>query len=49
MIGERFMNPEHAALWTLVDSVEEVLDTIRSTPLWDAQARRLAVAKMPAG
>jgi uncharacterized protein (TIGR00730 family) len=48
MIGERFMNPEHAALWTLVESVEGVLDAIRTTPLWDAQARRLAVAKMPA-
>jgi uncharacterized protein (TIGR00730 family) len=32
VIAERFMNPEHAAMWSLVDRVEDVLPTIRDTP-----------------
>lgn len=45
MIAERFMNPEHAAMWQLVDDVDAVLPTIRDTPDWDAQARRYAVVQ----
>ncbi len=44
-IGERFMNPEHRAMWTLVDSVEDVLPTIESTPRWREDAREYAVPR----
>lgn len=38
-IAQRFMNPQHRALWTSVASVADVLPTIRATPDWDAAAR----------
>ena len=41
-IEQRFMNPQHRALWTRVDRVDEVLPTIRATPDWDADARNYA-------
>ena len=41
-IEQRFMNPQHRALWTRVDRVDEVLPTIRATPDWDAYARNYA-------
>jgi uncharacterized protein (TIGR00730 family) len=41
-IEQRFMNPQHRALWTRVDRVDEVLPTIRATPDWDANARSYA-------
>ncbi|MEO6688968.1 MAG: TIGR00730 family Rossman fold protein [Dokdonella sp.] len=41
-IEQRFMNPQHRALWTRVDRVEDVLPTIRATPDWDADARSYA-------
>src|SRR5574337_261440 len=31
VIGERFMNPEHAAMWSLVDAPEQVLPRIMTT------------------
>ena len=45
VIGERFMNPEHAAMWSLVDRVEEVLPTIAATPRWREDARDYAVVR----
>jgi uncharacterized protein (TIGR00730 family) len=42
VIAERFMNPEHAAMWSLVDRPEDVLPTIRATPRWREDARDLA-------
>ena len=45
VIGERFMNPEHAAMWSLVDSPEAVLPAIRSTPKWREDAREYAVVR----
>jgi len=45
VIGERFMNPEHAAMWSLVNSPEEVLPAIRATPRWDEHARDYAVVR----
>ena len=41
-IEQRFMNPQHRALWTRVDRVDQVLPTIRATPDWDANARSYA-------
>ena len=45
VIAERFMNPEHAAMWQLVDRVEDVLPTIAATPRWREDARNYAVVR----
>jgi len=45
VIGERFMNPEHAAMWSLVNTPEEVLPAIRATPKWREDARDYAVVR----
>lgn len=45
VIAERFMNREHAAMWSLVDSPEDVLERIRSTPRWREDARDYAVVR----
>jgi len=45
VIGERFMNSEHAAMWSLVDAPEEVLPRIRATPKWREDAREYAVVR----
>jgi len=45
VIGERFMNPEHEAMWSLVDTPEDVLPRIRATPRWRDDARDLAVVR----
>ncbi|MCK9538141.1 TIGR00730 family Rossman fold protein [Dokdonella sp.] len=42
---ERFINREHLGMWRLVDTVEEVLPTIRATPPWNADARSYAVVR----
>ena len=44
-IEQRFMNPQHRALWTSVARVEDVLPTIRATPDWDATARSYAAVR----
>lgn len=45
VIGNRFMNPEHAAMWSLVDEPEDVLPRIRATPRWREDARAVAVLR----
>jgi uncharacterized protein (TIGR00730 family) len=45
VIGQRFMNPEHRDLWTLVEHVGDVLPTIRSLPDWREDARDYAVVR----
>lgn len=45
VIAERFMNPEHEAMWSLVDRVEDVLPTILATPRWREDARDYAVVR----
>ncbi len=44
-IAERFMNPEHAAMWSMVERPEDVLPEIRGTPRWHEDARQFAVAR----
>ena len=41
-IDERMMNPEHADMWSLVDTADEVLARIRATPRWRDDARQMA-------
>lgn len=45
LIAERFMNPEHAAMWQLVAEPERVLSAIREAPQWSEQARDFAVVR----
>jgi uncharacterized protein (TIGR00730 family) len=45
VIAERFMNPEHAAMWSMVSQVDEVLPRIRATPRWAEDARNYAVVR----
>jgi uncharacterized protein (TIGR00730 family) len=45
VIGERFMNPEHAAMWSLVDEPDQVLPRIKATPKWREDARDYAVVR----
>lgn len=45
VIGQRFMNPEHAAMWTRVAGPNGVLPAIRSAPKWHENARELAAVR----
>jgi uncharacterized protein (TIGR00730 family) len=45
VIDERFMNPEHELMWSLVESPDDVLPRIRSTPKWREDARDYAVVR----
>lgn len=45
VIAEKFMNTEHAAMWSLVDEVADVLPVIRATPAWREDARDYAVVR----
>jgi uncharacterized protein (TIGR00730 family) len=45
MIEQRFMNPQHREMWTVVDTVDEVLPAIRAAPRWREDARNYAVVR----
>jgi hypothetical protein len=45
VIGERFMNPEHEQMWSMVDTPEEVLPRIVATPKWREDALDYAVVR----
>lgn len=45
VIAERFMNPEHIDMWSLVDDVDDVLPRIRSTPRWHEDALKFAAVR----
>jgi uncharacterized protein (TIGR00730 family) len=45
VIGEKFMNPGHADMWSLVDSPDDVLAKIRATPRWREDARNYAAVR----
>ena len=44
-IDERFMNPEHAQMWSVVERPLDVLPAIHATPRWHDNARDFAVAR----
>ncbi len=44
-IEQRFMNPEHAKMWSLAATPEDVLPAIAHAPMWDAHARERAVVR----
>ena len=41
-IEQRFMDPRHAEMWSVVDSPAQVLDAIRSAPPWRPENRSFA-------
>ena len=41
-IEQRFMDPRHAMMWSLVDRPDQVLDAIRQAPPWDPENRSFA-------
>jgi uncharacterized protein (TIGR00730 family) len=41
-IESRFMDPRHAAMWSVVDEPHQVLDAIRHAPPWSAENRAFA-------
>jgi len=41
-ISEKFMDPRHERMWTVVDSPDQVLAAITSAASWDKHARRFA-------
>lgn len=45
VIEQKFMNPEHIGMWSLVDEVERVLPEIAATPRWREDARDYAVVR----
>lgn len=45
VIDERFLNPEHAQMWSLVDAPEQVLPAIAATPPWREDARDYAIVR----
>jgi hypothetical protein len=44
-IRQRFMDERHLAMWRMANSPEDVLETIRNSPLWSAAAREFAALK----
>jgi uncharacterized protein (TIGR00730 family) len=45
VIAERFLNPEHRAMWSLVDGPSQVLTAIGDAPPWARNAREFAAVK----
>ncbi|HEY9112726.1 MAG TPA: TIGR00730 family Rossman fold protein [Rhodanobacteraceae bacterium] len=45
VIAQRFMNAEHALMWSRVAEPEAVLSAIRHAPKWDTDARDRAVVR----
>ena len=45
MIEQRFMNPRHRDMWSLVDRVDDVMPAIRNAPTWREDARNYAVVR----
>ncbi len=41
-IERRFMDERHAAMWSVVDTPEQVLDAIHAAPVWPHENRRFA-------
>ena len=45
VIDKKFLNPEHADMWSLVGAPGEVLPRIRATPRWRSDARDYAIVR----
>ena len=42
MVEENFLRKEHLKMWTIVNSVKDIIKIINSTPLWDKDAINFA-------
>ncbi len=45
VIEERFMNPQHRAMWSLVAEPDDVLPCVRASPAWMENAREYAAVR----
>ena len=45
VIGERFMNPQHRAMWQTVAAPHDVLPALRAAQPWDSNARDFAAVR----
>jgi uncharacterized protein (TIGR00730 family) len=45
VVEQRFLNPEHAQMWSLVGEPAQVLPRIRATPAWREDARNYAIVR----
>ena len=45
VIDKKFLNPEHADMWSLVGEPADVLPRIRATPRWRSDARDYAIVR----
>lgn len=45
IVEQRFMNPEHLQMWSLVGRVDDVLPAIRNAPRWREDARAYAAVR----
>ena len=45
VIAEKFLNPEHAQMWSLVAEPSGVLPAIAATPAWREDARNYAIVR----
>jgi hypothetical protein len=45
VIAERFLNPEHRAMWRLIEQPEQAFEAIGSTPRWHRNAREFAAVR----
>ena len=45
VIEQKFLNPEHAQMWSLVDEPGGVLPAIAATPRWREDARNYAIVR----
>jgi uncharacterized protein (TIGR00730 family) len=48
-VEERFMNPQHLNMWQVVDSPDDVLRAINSSPRWTENARGFAAVAPQTG
>lgn len=46
VIGQQFMNAEHAAMWSLAQTPEQVPAAIAQAPAWDEKAREFAAVRV---
>jgi uncharacterized protein (TIGR00730 family) len=47
VIAERFLNPEHRAMWTTIARPDDAVDAIRNAPRWAENAREFAAVRTP--
>ncbi len=41
-VNEKFMDPRHLSMWTIVDEVSEVMDAFQNSVKWSQSARKFA-------